>query len=209
VQERQLILSYAPAEERSALALLLSLDDLLGVIARTTRDVLIAQMRLTWWYHALVALDTTAPPAEPLLRGLAAELIPRGVSGSDLARLVGGWETLLEDEPSLEVIAEERGAVLFAAAATLLGAPLPSVAAGPGWALSEVAVHSLDPALARRARNDARSRLDRIMDARWPASLRALGALALLARFDVSATPPPVAGPRRTARLAWHRVTGR
>ncbi len=41
----------------------------------------------------------------------------------------------------------------------------------------------------------------------WPVPLRALGAMALMARFDVAEA---YAGPaRRVAQLLWHRMTGR
>lgn len=208
-QERALAFSYLPTSAQDAVRILFSLDDLLGVVARTTRDAMVAQMRLTWWYHALAALDDAPPPAEPVLRGLSAQVLPRGVTGATLARLVTGWETLLEDEPQLALIAEERGAVLFAAAATVIGVAVPTAMAGEGWALADAAVHSRDAGLAARARIAARDRLAQVVDKRWPEKARALGALALLARFDVADVPPPVAGPRRVARLAWHRLTGR
>ena len=207
--EQDLAFSYASSDLVAALRLLFDLDDRLGTIARTTRDPLLAQIRLTWWKEALSALEQAQPPAEPLLQSLAADILPRGVSGATLAGLVDGWETLLEETPDLDRIAHDRGARLFAAAAQLLGAALPTPAAGEGWALADIATHSLDPALAAQARALARDRLAGVMASRWPARLRALGALALIARFDVADQPPPVAGPRRVARLAWHRLSGR
>ncbi len=207
--ERDLALSYAVPAILAPTSLLLQIDDRLGLITRTTRDPMLAQIRLTWWRDALASLETSSPPAEPLLRSLAATVLPRGVTGAALAGLVDGWETLLEAAPDLDRVASERGVRLFAAMAEVAGGTVPTTNAGAGWALADVATHSRDPGLASQARVLARDRLGGVMDHRWPRQLRTIGALALSARFDVADAPPPVAGPRRVARLAWHRLSGR
>ena len=53
----------------------------------------------------------------------------------------------------------------------------------------------------------AREQFERAFAQRWPTRLRALGALALLARADLDRVPPGSA--RRTGRLLLHRLTGR
>ena len=211
--ERALALSYALASDRMALAALLALDDTLGEILRTTREPLVGQMRLTWWHAALTALDTAPPPAQPVLQALAADVLPRGVRGSQLAGMIEGWEVLLEPSAlspvSLDAYASARGAILFELAGVMLGArandPLP--AAGAGWALADLSRHARDPAEAAQARNAARPLLEQAGRRRWSRRVRPLGALALIAGFDLAASPP--GGTTRVARLAWHRLTGR
>jgi phytoene synthase len=51
--ERALALSYAPASTRPGLEALFALDTALGTILKTTREPIVGQMRLTWWYEAL------------------------------------------------------------------------------------------------------------------------------------------------------------
>lgn len=216
--ERTLALSYATPDVRPALVALLGLDDTLGQILRTTREPMVGQMRLTWWYDALSALDVTPPPAQPILQALAAEVVPRGVAGAALAEMVDGWEVLLEpdrlDHASLDAYARQRGTRLFDLAGKLLGARAsdPLDQAGAGWALADLARHSRDAATAALPAALARAALDDAMRVRWSRPARPLGALALSARMDV-ATPSGNAAsstsPSRIARLAWHRLTGR
>lgn len=215
--ERALVLSYAPSEGRDGMAALLALDDTLGQILRTTREPVVGQMRLTWWYEALTRLDSAPPPAEPVLRGLASDVIPRGVTGTRLAEMIDAWEVLLNpdtpDDATLEVYAG-RGIVLFGAIGTVLGAaPADPVApAGRGWALADLARHVEEDAVAERAAFLARSGLTVATNSRWSGKARALGAMAHLARFDLD-EPRGAAvrrgAPRRIARLVWHRLTGR
>ena len=159
------------------------------------------------------ALDTRPPPAEPVLAALAESALPQGVTGTTLAGLVDGWDVLLDgaalDNEALERVAVERGERLFAAAAHLLGDGAIPAAAGQGWALADLAAHLSDAATAARAAALARERLDGVMQRRWPAPLRALGALVLLARFDLAEPPIAPGSPRRTWRLLRHRLTGR
>ncbi|MBB3692899.1 squalene/phytoene synthase family protein [Sphingomonas sp. BK580] len=211
--ERALALSYAPADARDGLAALLALDERLGAILRTTREPLVGQMRLTWWYEALEALDRAPAPAEPVLAALRGAVVAR-VPGAELARQVEGWEALLETpltSAALEAHASARGGGLFGAAAALLGAPTDDTIAraGEGWALADLMRHLSDPVLAAAARDAARSRLSGALDRRWPPRARALGALAWLARLDLTAPTRPAGHPARAARLLWHRLSGR
>uniref|UniRef100_UPI0035CB8D7D squalene/phytoene synthase family protein n=1 Tax=uncultured Sphingomonas sp. TaxID=158754 RepID=UPI0035CB8D7D len=149
--ERDLAIGYAPVAARAALVALFALDDTLAQILRTTRDPLVGQMRLTWWHGALSALDTAAPPAQPVLQALATTVLPHGVTGEHLAGMIDGWEALLEPEPlndaALSGHARARGGLLFGAASRVLGcaAADPVAAAGEGWALADLARHVRDP----------------------------------------------------------------
>jgi phytoene synthase len=121
--EQKLALSYASPETRQSLKTLFSLDETLGAIVRTTREPIIGQMRLTWWYEALGRLDTVPAPAEPVLAALQNEVLPFGVSGAMLGKLTDGWEALLEpdlDAGAIERFARDRGRRLFDLAATIV-----------------------------------------------------------------------------------------
>ena len=202
--ERRLVLSYAPARSRDALAALLALDDTLADVLRTTRDAMVGQMRLTWWHDALSRLADAPPPAQPVLAALAAHV----ARPEKLARVVEGWEELLDpgdlDDAALLRFADARGAALFAAAGAATGAAAtdPLAAAGRGWALADLAAHSRDPALAGRCRALAAPPLDVARRARWSRGGRPLGAMAHLARLEGRGAA------RRTARALVHRLTG-
>ncbi|TPG54522.1 squalene/phytoene synthase family protein [Sphingomonas glacialis] len=216
--ERALALSYAPEAARASLAALFALDDTLGQILRTTREPMVGQMRLTWWHSALSALDSAPPPAQPVLQALADNVVRNGVSGARLAAMIDGWEALLEaeaiDTTALQLHAAARGRGLFVAAQALVGgAPRdPVEAAGEGWALADLARNVRDPESARRIATAASGAIAAATAVRWSRAGRALGALAQLARMDLAVpldTPIAHGAPRRVARLALHRVTGR
>lgn len=216
--ESALVVGYARPARRPALAALLDLDSALAQVLRATREPLVGQMRLTWWHEALTRLDTAPPPAEPVLAALAATVLPRGVSGARLATMVDGWEELLDDDLSRDEammrFAERRGAGLFGMAGELLGAHPddPLVAAGAGWALVDLARHLRDARTGEKALVMARAALGTATRSHWSRQARALGALAHLALLDAAVPrdrPLPIGSPRRVARLAWHRLTGR
>jgi phytoene synthase len=202
--ERRAILTYAPVPRRAALAAVFALDDTLAAVLRTTREPMVGQMRLTWWHDALTRLDSAPPPAEPVLVGLARDVLPLGVTGTALAGIVEGWEELLAPDPlpddTLMAFARLRGGGLFVAGGVASRDPL--AVAGAGWALTDLARHSRDPVLAARACALAAPLLAKAVAVRWSRANRAYGALAHLARLH-DASPP-----RRIARALWHRLTG-
>lgn len=215
--ERALALDYAPDDARAALHALFALDDTLGQVLRTTTEPLIGQMRLAWWHEALQRLDRDPPPAQPVLQGLADAVLPSGVSGALLAELVTGWEALIEaetvDETAMLAHADARGAGVFGAAATVLGQTDARVAeAGRGWALADLSRHLRAAGAAAQARALSEAALRKALTGAWPARLRSLGALALIARMNLAVpvdSPIPAGAPRRVARLILHRITGR
>ncbi|MCW3849219.1 hypothetical protein OF829_18430 [Sphingomonas sp. LB-2] len=209
--ERALILTYAPMPGRAALAALLDLDDALARLLRTTREPAIGQIRLAWWRERLEALEQGPPPAEPVLRAIAAS----GVPGASLVPVVDGWEVLIEDRldrDALARFAKGRGTLFVAAGKALGAAGDPLAEAGQGWSLADLARHLGEPAETEAARAMAEPLLDAAAAARWSREGRALGAMAHLARCDLRLAPgvaPPAGSPARVARLAWHRLTGR
>lgn len=215
--ERMLILAYAPAQGRAALAALLALDDALAQLLRSTSQPAVGQLRLAWWREALARLDTQPPPAEPVLQGLAADVLPLGISGASLVPVVHGWEVLIEEEAleeeSLKRYGEGRGS-LFEAAGRALGASSadPLAEAGQGWALTDLARNLSTAEESATARSLAAPLLAKATGTRWSRNGRALGALAHRARLDLAlahGAPVPTGAPRRVGRLLWHRLTGR
>lgn len=207
---RALALSYAPAQARAGLMALLALDDRLAGIVRTTREPLVGQMRLTWWFEALERLDREPPPAEPVLRALATDVLPHGVSGASLAGMIDGWEAILSDDPlddaNLVEFAERRGAALFEAMAAVSEARDEQVwLAGEGWALADLSRNLSRPEETARARAMALERLRGATSARWSRAGRGIGALALLARSELEGRGASF----RVGRLLLHRFTGR
>ena len=203
--ERTLALGYAAGSSRDGIAALFALDATLARLALGTRDAMVAQLRLTWWYEALGALGEGRAPAQPILRALEAV----GAAGPALARMEEGWERLLAspDDHELIAFAEERG-VLFREAGRLAGARDDVSAAGAGWALADLARVTGDRALADRAAVLAAPLLAQAAGQRWSAAGRFLGALVHVARADLAGVRP-IGAPARVARLAWHRLTGR
>ncbi|WHU03835.1 squalene/phytoene synthase family protein [Sphingomonas sp. NIBR02145] len=211
--ERDLALSYAPIAGRPGLVALLALDDALAQLLRTTREPAVGQMRLAWWREALEKLDRAPAPAEPVLRAIEAEVLPRGVTGASLVPIVHGWEVLIEEEvldaDAIRRFGEGRGH-LFLAAGALLGAKGdPLAVAGQGWAIADLG-RNLDAEDERAtARDLAVPLLAKASGARWSRAGRALGALAHLARMDLAEAPQAAGAPGRVGRLLWHRLTGR
>jgi phytoene synthase len=135
----------------------------LGAVLATGRDLMVSRIRLAWWRESLERLDREPAPGEPVLRALAAYVLPRGVSGAELAAMEEGWAELLADaalsEAMLRTYAGARGGILFRLSARLLGAEQEEVAgeAGARWALVDLARRSADPAEARAALEFARA----------------------------------------------------
>ena len=181
-------------------------DALAGVVARATEPAL-AAIRLAWWREQLEKLDKGEIPAEPRLRAAAAELLPRGVTGSDLAALETTWALLLQrdDQPSFMRGVTSRGPSLFSLAARLLGVPMDDHV--------ESAAQSFAAAdLARRGIFDLVPLKLRPSKTRVPRRSRPLTAFEVLARRDMrSGGPPfePEATPGRSWTLIRHRLTGR
>ncbi|OWK32983.1 squalene/phytoene synthase family protein [Sphingomonas mucosissima] len=203
--ERVLALGYAAPAVRHGIASLFALDATLAKLAMGTRDPMVAQLRLTWWHEALAALPSGDPPAQPILRAMAAA----GADGAALAQMEIGWERLLAapDDAALSAFGEERG-ILFCEAARLAGAPDDATTAGRGWALADLARLTVDPALSSRAASLALPLLAQASAQRWSRAGRFLGALVHVARADL-AEEQAVGAPARVLRLAWHRLSGR
>jgi phytoene synthase len=212
--DRVLALSYVPAARRAALGALWRLDAALGAVLSAGREPMISRIKLAWWRDSLEKLDKERAPAEPVLQAVSEHVLPAGVTGTELAAMEEGWSVLLSDQPltssDLETYARQRGALLFACSARLLGGEeSPSVErAGEAWALADLARHSGNEEDSGAA---VKAGLQRPNPRRWPSRLRALGMLAVLARRDLEAGPgrwPAQGSPGRMLRMLGHRITG-
>ncbi|HEV7289926.1 squalene/phytoene synthase family protein [Sphingomonas sp.] len=210
--ERRLVLTYAPSvEARAALAALFALDDKLAETLRTTSEPMLGQIRMQWWHDALNRLDSAPPPAEPVLQGIARDVLREGISGASVAGVVDGWQMLLQTELDDAALHEyaERGRRLFEVAGLAAGVDGADLVAkaGEGWALADLSGKLSDPGEAAAARRIAEGLLVEACSARWSRTGRALGAMVHLARLELDGVP--VGSPKRTLRALWHRMTGR
>jgi phytoene synthase len=193
-----------PLALRPAFDALFTIDDALAGVVITATQPALAAIKLAWWRERLVELDQGAVPAEPRLQAAAATLLPRGISGADLAALHDGWATLLHEEPDVELIGE-RGARLFVLGARLLGVHDPRLdSAGKLFAQEEEARGR--PGTMHRPMDE----LNALAGYRFPKALRPLTALAALAARDArqGAEREPEATPGRSWTLLRHRLTG-
>ena len=203
LRDRDLIRLYWPADLRPAFDALFDIDDAIGdIVARATQPAL-AAIKLAWWRERLEELDQGLVPAEPRLQAVARELLPRGISGAELAKIERGWAIFLDAEPDLW-LAEDRGAELFSLGGRLLGKehdlliPAGRLFAGVDYAR-------------RNLRVIERSKIA-MGGVQFPPALRPLTAFAALAVRDLAHGGPPFepeATPGRALALLRHRWTDR
>lgn len=217
--ERQMALAYVRGGKQAAIEALWLLDERMGAIVAGAREPMIGQMRLMWWRDALIALDdpAAAVPAEPLLVALAQACASYGLSGARLAQIEEGWAALLDgetpDEGAILAHGRIRGALLFEISAAILGGQAEDVAvAGEAWALADLGHRLRSQHWRGFARQRAARCLSGVALARWPASLRPLGMLAVLARRDAALPPEQQrrqGSPSRIFRALAYGILGR
>lgn len=207
-----LALASVPEPARPAVQALWALDESLGRVLATGREPMISRIRLAWWREALERLDREPPPKEPVLEGLARDVLPRGITGSQLAEMEPGWALLPGDQPitreDLDAYAKARGGVLFNSFARLLGSQDDVAPAGEVWVLVDLARHSTEASDVEAALQAAR---ERPLKRRWPKTLRPIGMLAMMAGRDLKRGPArweEPGSPPRMARMMRHRLTG-
>ena len=174
------------------------------VVARSTQPALGA-IKLAWWRERLEQLDEGMVPAEPRLQAAAAELLPRGLAGRDLAELEDGWAGLLAERPN-NVRMATHGSLLFKLGARLLGIEFHEQ--GLGMAGRMFARNDA----ARRGLLEASSETPDLRRAMIRAAERPLTGLTALALRDLRRGGPPFE-PEGTPGRAWtllrHRLNGR
>lgn len=211
-----LALTYVPLRDRGALAALFQIDRAMGDVVRTTKEPMLGPIRLAWWRERLEELDSGAgAPAEPRLEMVAHRLLPRGVSGADLAAFEGGWLKLFDPFPWGAETGEAiwfRGNLLFALGARLLVQQDERIqGAGGLWALTDAARHCSDAASRAMLLDQARAFARRLGGEKFVTTLRPLSALAALAIRDCRRGEPFEADgtPGRAAAMLRHRFSGR
>jgi 15-cis-phytoene synthase len=183
---------------------------------RTTTEPMLGPIRLAWWRERLEELDAKVPaPPEPRLQAVERELLPRGVSGRDLATLEGGWLRLFDPFPWDVATSEAiwfRGNLLFGLAARVLGTSNERLqAAGGLWVLVDVARHCSDAGSREVLLGQARAFARGLGGTRFPTLLRPLSMLAALSIRDAGRGAPfeSEGSPARVATMLGHRLTGR
>ena len=199
-RDRDLVRLHWPVSLRPAFDALFDLDEAMGdVVARATEPTL-AAIKLVWWREQLEKLDTERPPAEPRLQAAAAELLPRGITGHELAGLEAGWAAILQDPPDLAAVGD-RGAIVFELGARLLGVEF-TIAIGEAGRLFAMVDFARRTGLEVAAMSLAQ---------RIPRRARPLTGLAALAARDLRRGGPPFepeATPGRSWALIRHRISG-
>lgn len=196
-RDRYIATLWAPAAARDGLFALHALDLEMLAVVRTTTEPMLGQIRLAWWRERLEDLDAGVVPAQPVLQGLAAHVLPAGVTGASLTGLEDAMLALLATPPDLSSHVRQRGRILFGAAARLLGQG-EDVAwqFGDMWASGEL------------ARTGESSSVP-VRPARGPRALRPLQALARLAARDIDgAGLEPRGSPGRQLSIARTMLTG-
>ena len=201
--DRELALLHIPARVREAFGALFAIDAAMGdVVARST-DPALGRIKLAWWRERLEALDSDEPPAEPRLTGASEHLLPKGVTGAELAELEAGWATLLDPEIDADLVGQ-RGATLFGLGAKLLEANDPMIGqAGRLYALASVGRRGLPEMF-----DPARTALNGLRGHRFDRGARPLTMLARAAARDLDRSEAEGSRGRAAAMLA-HRWSGR
>ena len=204
LKDRDLVRLYWPAELRPAFDALFTIDDALGEVVASSTQPALGAIRLAWWRDALERLDTSSPPPEPRLQTVAAELLPRGIGGKELAGLEAGWAALLEEVPDV-VAVRERGTLLFQMGARLLGVESNDEIIGTaGRLFARVSA-------GRRGFIEIGPAAPEFGSSRVARRVRPLTAFAALAARDLRIGGPPFepeATPGRAMTLIRHRLFG-
>jgi phytoene synthase len=198
-----------PRELRPAFAALWNVDLALADVVATSSDARLAAIRLAWWRERLEELDEgMTAPAEPRLQAVASELVPRGITGTELSQLEDAWLPVLEPFPWTSAQAEGmrlRGQILFGIGARLLGqASEEAGVAGTLWSLVDAAEHCSDAPSREMLRRAAAAHLGE-MRQRMPPRLRVLTVLAALAAADLMRES---SGLRRLSAALRHKLWG-
>lgn len=205
MRDRDLVRLYWPVALRPAFDALLDIDEALGDVVAKASEPALAAIKLAWWRERLQELDEGKAPAEPRLQAAAQELLPRGVTGGDLAQLEEGWGGMLYDPPDGALLTE-HGTRLFQLGAKLLNVAFNDDTIGVAGRLFA----GVDAA--RRGFLDLVPGSAGSGGSRIARRARPLTALAALAARDLRRGGPPFepeATPGRAWALIKHRLTGR
>lgn len=211
---QRLIAAYAKSADRDRYALLFVLDARFADIIRSTSEILIGQMRLTWWRDILTKPAADRPAGEPLVEHINC-LEERGENLAPLLSLLDGWEAMLDDFPwadrEFDNYATARGGGFFEFG--LAGGESLSeqrAELGRAWALWDFARHCSDANM----RQDAFDRCTEIVNSQphpdFDRSGRPLSILCRLMIRDVrkGQLAADLYSPSSAARIIWHGISG-
>ena len=212
---QRLIVAYAKSADRDRYALLFALDARFAQVVRSTSEILIGQMRLTWWRDILTKPAPERPAGEPLVEQINM-VEAQDVDLAPLSSLLDGWEVMLDDFPwddrQFENYALARGSGFFdfgLAKGTSLTED--ETALGRAWALWDFARHCSDADM----RLSAFDRCMQIMRSPSPLNFdrsgRPLSILCKLMLRDVrkGQLAANLYDPASAARIIWHGIAGR
>jgi phytoene synthase len=211
---QRLVVAYAKSGDRDRYALLFALDARFAEIVRSTSEILIGQMRLTWWRDILTKPARERPVGEPMVNQIN-RVEERGESLSQLLTLLDGWEVMLDDFPwedrQFHNYAEARGCGFFefglAPGQSLTQAQAEQAKA---WALWDFARHCSDPAMRQSAFDRCTAIVRRQPGGNFDRSGRPLSILCKLMLRDVrmGQLAADLYSPASAARIIWHGIAG-
>lgn len=205
-RDRDLIRLHWPAELRPAFDALFDVDDAMGAVVTNATQPALAAVKLAWWRERLEELDDRVVPAEPRLAAAARELLPRRISGRELAELEEPWALLLNEKVVDRAPAvPQRASRLFGLAARLLNLPMDDL-------LADAATSFVTVDFARRGLFAVRAQMSGQRAGKASREARPLTSFGALARRDMRRGGPRFeaeAAPGRAWTLLRHRVTGR
>jgi phytoene synthase len=212
---QRLIAAYAISEDRDRHALLFALDARFADIVRSTTEILIGQMRLTWWRDILTKSAAERPAGEPMVEQLN-RLEERGECLAPLLTLLDGWEVMLDDFPwedrQFDHYATARGCGFFEFALSD-GKPLSEARTelARAWALWDFSRHCSDASMRRSAFDRCSEIMKSLQKPDFDRSGRPLSILCQLMNRDVrkGQLTADLYSPASAARIIWHGVTGR
>lgn len=211
---QRLITAYARPADRDRYALLFALDARLADIVRSTTEILIGQMRLTWWRDILTKPVADRPAGEPLVEKIN-RLEERGESLAPLLTLLDGWEVMLDDFPwddrQFDSYARGRGDGLFGFALAESNVEDRVWAdQGRAWALWDFARHCSDAQMRQAAFERCAGIVAAAPSSGFDRSGRPLSILCQLMARDVrkGQLTADLYSPASAARIVWHGITG-
>lgn len=215
-RDRFLAAQFAPEPLRARLIALLALNAEIARARSAAREPLLVEMRLQWWYEAVVAvLAGKPPPRQPVLAAFARAAEGAGLAAEPFERLIIArardfTANSLRDAADAEAHAEALSGALAQGALALLGITDETTtraarAAGIAHALVGLVGAVAGPVrdLIRARIAEARAESARIPRAALPVLLWATVAEIRLRRLDRGKNLPPPWLPLQLALRAW------
>ncbi|MEH6756610.1 MAG: squalene/phytoene synthase family protein [Parasphingorhabdus sp.] len=210
----RLVLAYAKGPDRPRYALLFALDSRFADIIRSTSEILIGQMRLTWWRDILTKPAKERPSGEPLV-ALISAAEQQGVDAAPLLSLLDGWEYLLDpfpwDDLQFDQYATKRGEGIFAFALGGQGALSDNQYQwSRAWALWDFARHCSDAKTRARAFEKCQIIGSSASPPHFDRNGRPLSIFCKLLKRDISngSLTADLYRPRVAGKIIWHGLTG-